>query len=391
MAALPLTTGSVAPTVSSDPNGGKSRKVLIIFTGGTIGMAVSDGGFLKPQKGFLHNVLSSFSEIHHPDMPLFDILEWDDPKDSSDFSPDDWIKLGLQINEHYYNYQGFVILSGTDTLCYTASMLSFMFENLSKTVVLTGAMIPLQEPTSDAKRNLIISILVSAHLNIPEVLVFFNSHLLRGNRAKKVDPWKLDAFDSPSCEPIATMGVSIEVNNKILLPPPSRRFHCHTKLFTNIICLTITPSFSYSGLRSVATSWRHQPRDEKNPPEPPAIILLLFGSGNAPIKHDEWKETLDLLISEQCTVVVLSQCLRGSTSLDTYEGGNYMKQLGVIDGLDLTIEACTTKLSYLMGRGLRGPHLKLAMETNLRGELSKKTNVSYFMGSALPSDLQARL
>lgn len=382
---------------------GKSRKVLIIFTGGTIGMSMSSGGYLRPHKGFLHSVLSSFTEIAHPDMPLFDVLEWDDPKDSSDFSPDDWIKLGTQINEHYYNYDGFVVLSGTDTLCYTASMLSFMFENLSKTVVFTGAMIPLLEPTSDAKRNLIVSILVSAHLGLPEVLIFFDSNLLRANRSKKVDPWKTNAFESPSCEPIAKMGVSIEINTKMLLPPPSRRFHCHTKLFTNIICLTITPAFSYTSLRAIATSWRSQPplitssnedplqtlAHPPQPPEPPAVILLLFGSGNAPIKHAEWKDTLDLLISEKCTVVVLSQCLRGSTSLNSYEGGNYMKSLGVIDGLDLTVEACTTKLAYLMGRGLRGPALKQAMETDLRGELSKKTNISY-TGTGL-TDLSARL
>lgn len=217
-------------------------------------------------------------QVAHPDVPLYDILEWDTPLDSSDFTPECWSLLAQQVGEHYYNYDGFVILHGTDTMAYTASALSFMLENLGKAVVLTGSMIPLEEPVSDAKRNLLISMMVAAHLNITEVLLFFNTHLMRGNRAKKTDPWRLSAIESVNIEPLATMGVGIHMRNKMLLHPPSRRFSVRTQFFSNIIVLVMTPAFCYDSLKAIATSWRNIPGCE-----PPALVLLMFGSGNAPV------------------------------------------------------------------------------------------------------------
>lgn len=376
----------------------------------------SSPSFLRPQRGFVHKTLSSFHEVKHRDMPQYEILEWPNPIDSSDVTPDDICRLALQIRDNYYSYDGFVVLTGTDTMAYISSQLSFLFENLSKTIVLTGSMIPLNEPVSDAKRNLLVSMLVAANLGIQEVLVFFNTHLLRGNRAKKTDPARIAAFESPSSRPIASMGVGISVNTTDLLPQPSRKFQVHTRLFTNIAVITMTPSFSYSSLRALALHWREyqnvitqtvvQDNEEcldgqcskryntyPRLVEPPAVVLLLYGTGNAPVKHKEFVETLDLLLQEQCPVVVLSQCLRGSTSLETYEGGHFLKSKGVIDGLDMTVEACTAKLGYLMGRGLRGHPLKSAMEMNLRGELTKKESIGYggySIGTGTPSEL-ARL
>jgi L-asparaginase type I len=282
------------------------------------------------------------------------------------------VLLAQQIADNYYSYDGFVILHGTDTMAYTASALSFMLENLGKAVVLTGSMIPLEEPVSDAKRNLLISMMVAAHLNITEVLLFFNTHLLRGNRAKKTDPWRLAAIESVNTEPLATMGVGIHMRTKLLLHPPGRRFNCHTQLYHNIIVLTMTPAFCYDSLKAMASSWRGIPGCE-----PPALVLLMFGSGNAPINVRAFQEAIDLCLSEKCPVVIMSQCVHGSVDLTQYEGGMRLAKMGVIDGKDMTVEACTTKLSYLLGRGLRGSMLKKAMETNLRGELEIKPTVSY--------------
>jgi len=257
-------------------------------------------------------------------------------------------------------------------MAYTASALSFMLENLGKAVILTGSMIPLEEPVSDAKRNLLISMMVAAHLNVTEVLLFFNTHLIRGNRAKKTDPWKLAAIESPNLEPLATMGVGIHVRTKMLLQPPSRRFHCHTHLFTNIVVLSMVPAFSYESLRAISQEWKKTAGRE-----PPAIVLLLYGSGNAPVKHPEFFPAITECVKNGCPVVIMSQCIRGSVDLTQYEGGATINKLGMIDGKDMTIEACTCKLAYLMGRGLRGQRLKAAMETDLRGELTSKSTISY--------------
>lgn len=292
--------------------------------------------------------------------------------DSSDFTPDNWVMLANQVAEHYYNYDGFVILHGTDTMAYTSSALSFMLENLGKAVILTGSMIPLEEPVSDAKRNLLISMMVAAHLNVTEVLLFFNTQLLRGNRAKKTDPWKLAAIESPNLEPLATMGVGIHVRSRHLLRPPARQFKCHTSLFTSIVVLSMAPGFCYESLMSIATQWRNTEGRE-----PPAIVLLLYGSGNAPINNPHFSRALKICLEQKCPVVVMSQCIRGSVDLTQYEAGMRLSKMGIIDGKDMTMEACVAKLAYLMGRGLRGSRLKVAMETDLRGELTSKSNVSY--------------
>jgi len=363
-----------------EPNilgGVDKKKILIIFTGGTIGMDKDAEGVLKPSKGFLQRTMANFVEMQHPDVPAYDILEWETPLDSSDFSPECWSALAAQIYENYYKYDGFVILHGTDTMAYTASALSYMLENLGKTVVLTGAMIPLVEPVSDAKRNLLVSMMVASHLNIPEVLLFFNAHLMRGNRSKKTDPWRLVAIESPNLEPLATMGVGIHVRPKLFLPHPARVFQVHLNLYSDIIVISLAPAFCYRALRAVATSWRNATDGNGNPREPPAIVLMLYGSGNAPTKGSEFKESIKLCLEENCPVVVLSQCIRGSVDLTAYEGGKELSRMGVIDGKDMTVEATVAKLAYLMGRGLRGAKLKIAMETNLRGELTTISSVSY--------------
>uniref|UniRef100_A0A0A9WHY7 asparaginase n=1 Tax=Lygus hesperus TaxID=30085 RepID=A0A0A9WHY7_LYGHE len=246
-----------------------------------------------------------------------------------------------------------------------------MLENLGKSVVLTGSMIPLEEPVSDAKRNLLVSMMVTAHLNITEVMIFFNTKLIRGNRARKADLWNISAIESSNMEPLAIMGVGIHVHLKNLLHPPIHQFHVHTNLFTSIIVLHITPCFCFTFLQHIAFTWKQYLS------EAPAIVLLLYGSGNGPVTTTPFVEIVQTCINNGCTIVIMTQCHIGSVDLTQYEAGRVLSKLGVIDGKDMTVEACVTKLSYLMGHNIRGQKLKYVMETNLRGELSRRSIVSY--------------
>lgn len=342
---------------------------LIIYTGGTIGMKRNSAGHLAPTSGYLLEMLRSMPELQHPDVPNYDLIEWNKPVDSSDFSPALWIQLAKQIEENYYNYDGFVILHGTDTMAYTASALSFMLENLNKTVILTGSMIPLSAPVSDAKRNLIISLMCSVNLDIPEVCIFFNNALYRGNRSKKLDPISTNAFDSPNFPPLAEMGVHIAIRRDLILPSPKRRFQMNSKLFCNIAVFSLVPGFDDVCINAfVSTS---------TPDKPVAMILQLYGAGNAPANKKGFIAALENATAAGCVVVATSQCLRGSVDMSQYATGHALLRLGVIDGRDMTVESCVTKLSHLMGIGLRGRELKQAMESNWRGELTVQQAQEY--------------
>ena len=342
---------------------------LIIYTGGTIGMKRSHDGSLAPTSGYLLSALHGMPELQHADCPSFDLLEWAQPMDSSDFSPAEWATLARQIERHYLDYDGFVVLHGTDTLAYTASALSFMLSDLGKSVVLTGSMIPLAAPVSDARRNLIVSLLCAVNLDLPEVAIFFNNLLLRGNRAVKLDPYSVNAFDSPNYPPLATMGTSIVVNRAVLLPPSRRRFSVSTALHAHVSVLVMTPAFDDSLIpRAVQGSSAERPC---------ALVLAMLGSGNGPTHRPSFLDALRVARERGAVVVIITQCLRGSVDMREYEVGSVLAGLGVIDGRDMTVEAAVTKLSWLLGRGLRGEQLKAAMEADCRGELTVKQGQSY--------------
>jgi len=333
-------------------------------------MRPAEDGMLRPAPGYLEHMLQTVPEFHHPDVPQFDVLEWTTLWDSSDFSPACWVTLAQQIESHYYDYDGFVILHGTDTMAYTASALSFMLEHLGKAVILTGAMIPLAAPVTDAKRNLIVSLMCAVNLDVPEVCIFFNNVLLRGNRSKKLDPGTINPFDSPNFPPLAEMGVRISVRRELLLQAPRRKFTTHKTLYGNIAVMVLVPGFDDLALETfLATS---------TPARPAVLVLLLYGAGNAPSAKAGFLDVLRKGVAEKgAVVVILSQCLHGTVDMQQYATGNVLRALGVVDGRDMTVEAAVTKLAYLLGRGLRGAPLKLAMESNLRGELTLKTSQDY--------------
>ncbi|MDW8467258.1 MAG: asparaginase domain-containing protein [Chloroherpetonaceae bacterium] len=199
------------------------KKIYIAYTGGTIGMKQTPKGYV-PEKGFLEKQLAALSLFASPDLPEVHIHEYEPLLDSANMTPREWIRIASDIEAHYDDYDGFVVLHGTDTMAYTASALSFMFEHLGKSVILTGAQIPLMELRSDARENLIGALFIAANFQIPEVCLYFGGKLLRGNRAVKVSASGFDAFESPNYPPLATAGVQIEANWSYILPKPKGKF-----------------------------------------------------------------------------------------------------------------------------------------------------------------------
>ena len=215
-----------------------SNTVLVLYLGGTIGMWEDDSskGGLRAVKGELQKSLKSISQLKHSTIPKFDLIEFKTLKDSSNVTPNDWITLAKIIYDKYYQYHSFVILHGTDTLAYSASALSFIFSNLSKTIIFTGAVLPLNRPISDGLRNLSISLMIAANLRpLNDVCIFMDRVLLRGNCSYKYCPNKIDAFISPNIAPLAEVSVHLKLNQHLLLPAPVNKFSINTNLFLNVI------------------------------------------------------------------------------------------------------------------------------------------------------------
>lgn len=352
---------------------------LIIYTGGTFGMTPDENGVLHPTSGFLEKKIASMDEFKFPNMPKTTVLEWDEPIDSSDMNPKDWKHLAEQIQQHYWDFDGFVILQGTDTMAYTASALSFMLEHLGKPVVLAGAMIPLHYPHSDARRNLIMSVLCAATLDIPEVCIYSNDKLLRGNRTTKQANMSVDAFYSPNYQILASTGVETVVDHSIILPHPRKRFGIFTDFDTDVCVFHLVPGFNDDCIRGYIEQYEKTTHETDRGR---AVVFSLYGTGNAPLRKGEFLSIVERAVHAGIQVVVKSQCAYGRTKLDSYATGAKMIDMGVISSFDMTVEACVTKLAYLMGLGIKGSELKTKMETNLRGELSRVEKYNDISGAS---------
>ncbi|KAF1787170.1 L-asparaginase, N-terminal [Phytophthora cactorum] len=316
---------------------------LVIYTGGTFGMVPDENGVLHPSSGFLEKKINEMDEFKFENMPHV-----------------------TEIEAKYWDYDGFVVLQGTDTMAYTASALSFMLEYLGKPVVISGAMIPLHFPHSDARRNLIMSVMCAASLAIPEVCIYSNNKLLRGNRTTKVANMSVDAFHSPNFPSLAVTGVEAIVDQPLILPYPRSRFRVFTNLSTNICVFHLVPGFDAECIEAYIE--RHSATKDQDNRK--ALVFALFGTGNAPLRKDGFLRLVKMAVDADIPVTITSQCVQGRTQLDTYATGVNLLNMGVITSLDMTIEACVAKLAYLMGKGFTGKQLKTKMETDLRGELS---------------------
>jgi L-asparaginase len=333
------------------------KHIYVAYTGGTIGMRPSSQGFI-PATGFLTETLAKMPEFHRDEMPSFTIQEYDKLIDSSDMSPSDWQKIANDIHHNYQQYDGFIILHGTDTMAYTASALSFMLEDLGKPVIVTGSQIPLAQLRSDGQVNLLNALYIAANYPIAEVTLFFNNQLFRGNRSRKLDADGFNAFDSPNFQPLLKAGINIEVNKSLLGIDISKNLHVSQIESQPIGIVTLYPGISTDVIKNTL----QQPVK--------ALILLSFGVGNAPQNASLLKQ---LSFADQQGIIVLNctQCVRGKVNMNGYANGHVLREVGVVSGQDMTPEAALAKLHYLLSKNMPSNHIKRQLIANLRGELTE--------------------
>lgn len=332
------------------------KKVCIIYTGGTIGMKRTENGY-SPVKGFLKGALEEVKELHYPGVPKFDLIEYDPLLDSSNIAVEEWMKIAKDIFRLYDEYDGFVVLHGTDTMAYTASALSFSLQGLDKPVVLTGSQIPLEEIRSDALDNIVTSIIIAGDGKVPEVCLYFNNYLFRGNRVMKVSSDEKGAFESPNYPELAESGIHIRYRKRNI-----KKFGDELKFYEikpkNVIVLKLVPGFSYRTFAKVLG------------PDVDAVIFEGFGAGNLPNNKSGLDEFLRVAEEYNTNILICTQCQRGTTILGEYETSSELKRAGAISCYNMTTEAIIAKLYYLLSQGYTGKSLKKEMEKNIVGEVN---------------------
>jgi L-asparaginase len=319
----------------------KKISIMIIYTGGTIGMVVD------PVTGSLVPVDFEHISDQVPELKKFGYnirsVSFDPVSDSSNIDPDLWIKMATVIEENYNLYDGFVILHGTDTMSYSASALSFMLENLKKPVIFTGSQLPIGVLRTDGKENLITAIEIAASQSsgipaVPEVCIYFDNKLMRGNRTTKISAEHFDAFSSPNYPPLAEVGLHIRFNSNLMNNATQKSgIQIHKKFDNNIAVLKLFPGLNANFVRAVVNTSGLK-----------ALIIETFGSGNAPTYNWFIKE-LKGFISKGGIVLNITQCHGGSVEMGLYETSREMLKAGVLSGRDITSEAAVTKLMHLLG------------------------------------------
>ena len=339
--------------------------LLLIYTGGTIGMkqdpvtkALTPFDFSQIMEEVPEIGKYAFRTDYHAFDPLID---------SSNIDPSLWQAIASLIEERYDDYDGFIILHGTDTMAYSASALSFMLEGLTKPVIFTGSQLPVGAPRTDGKENLISAVEIASatdelgHAIVPEVCIFFDSKLLRGNRSTKVNAEMFDAFQSPNFPPLAEAGINIKYNSRLILKPRDwdSPVHAITDLDTSVSILKIHPGITRQTVGDIL-----QGRNTR------AVILETYGAGNAPTAP--WfLECVSRACREGKVLVNVTQCLRGTVDMSLYATGKALEEAGVVSGGDCTTESVLGKLFHLLGRCSDPEEIKSQMERNLRGEISK--------------------
>ncbi|MUH71073.1 asparaginase [Psychrosphaera haliotis] len=335
----------------------QKKKIYIAYTGGTIGMKKSPQGYI-PVEGYITDVVNSLPELFRDEMPEFVINEYSPVIDSSNMSPNDWQVIANDIAKNYDEFDGFVVLHGTDTMAYTASALSFMLENLSKPVIVTGSQIPLSEIRSDGQTNLLNALYLAANYPIPEVSLFFNNKLLRGNRSTKADSTGFNAFDSPNFEPLATAGIQIKIEaGEVVSPSSTEPLKVVTISGQPIGVVTLYPGISHTVIANVLA----QPVN--------ALIVQSYGVGNAP-QDSALIAELRNAHEREILIVNRTQCFRGQVNMDGYATGHVLKDAGALSAADMTLEACLTKLHYLLSQDLSYEQRRSLFIDNLKGERS---------------------
>ena len=344
----------------------KTRKpdVLLIYTGGTIGMREN------PETGALESFNFDLILDEVPELRRFDFnihaFTFDPPIDSSDMGLEHWARLVRVIADNDDRFDGFVILHGTDTMAYTASALSFMLENLGKPVILTGSQLPIGKLRTDGKENLITAIEIAAAKHedgspiVPEVCIYFKEKLMRGNRTTKINAEQFNAFRSYNYPDLATVGIEIRYNEAAIRKPnPSKPFRPHYLVDSNVVVLTLFPGIQQNLVHAVL-----------NIPGVRAVVIRTFGTGNAP--QLKWfKEELKAANERGLLLVNITQCQSGSVHMGLYETSLPLIEAGVVSGYDSTPECAIAKLMFLLGHKLPKEKIQEMMDSNLCGEITK--------------------
>ncbi|KAI2654541.1 60 kDa lysophospholipase [Labeo rohita] len=363
-----------SPELSTDVE----TRVLVINTGGTIGMVLHDGepnALVKTLRKLpiLHDKKyaekTKLYECYKPEdktlvLPkskldkrvVYTFLEYSPLLDSSNMTPNDWTTIGKDIEKYYQEYDGFVVLHGTDTMAYTASALSFMCENLGKPVILTGSQVPIFETRNDGRDNLVGALLIAGQFNIPEVCLYFHHKLYRGNRVTKVDSGSFKAFASPNLPPLANSEVDININwDTVWRPSTISKFTVYTEMNHNVGLLRLFPGITAD------TAFLKAPME--------GVILETYGSGNAPDNRPDLLDEIHKATKRGLIMVNCTQCLRGTVTI-SYATGQALSKAGVVAGFDMTPEAALSKLSYVLAKqDLSLEEKKEMMSRNLRGEM----------------------
>jgi len=332
-------------------------RILVVYSGGTIGMVSSADGYV-PAAGFQDRLQSRLAS-RQSQLPGFDLVELDRLIDSANLVPGDWAGIARVLVSAWEDYDGFVVLHGTDTMAYTASALSYLLAGCNKPVILTGAQIPLGHPRTDALDNIITSLLMAATPAISEVCICFHGRLLRGNRARKLKTAELDAFDSPNLPWLGQAGTGIELRHDLLLPAGCPDFRIPEFQPSAVAVLPLFPGID--GTLAEAMLSRPGLR---------ALILQSYGAGNAPDTNAGLIAAMGQGIAAGITLVNLSQCPYGAVSQGAYATGSALAALGVLPGADLTPEAAFAKLHWLIASGASGQELRNGFMNPRAGDLT---------------------
>ena len=342
----------------------RKNRVLIIYTGGTIGMVQDESGALQPFA--LDRIYDALPVLHRTSYAI-DSCQLDRIIDSSNMTPECWVDIATIIERNYDAYDGFVVLHGTDTMAYTASALSFMFKNLAKPIVLTGSQLPLGMLRSDGRENIICALEIASgqQMLIPEVTIFFESHLYRGNRSTKVSAENFDAFSSFNYPSLAKAGIKITYRNHLALPMPQGALRVRKQFDRRIAVLKLFPGITPQTVQAIVGT-----------PDLQGLIIETFGSGNAPT--EPWFiDALEGAIRRGVVVLNVTQCKAGAVQMRQYQASCDMDRIGVIGGHDITIEAAVTKMMYLLGNFPDDKaKVRDRLGKSLRGEISleRETN-----------------